>query len=119
MAKLHPSLAEALSTLYGESLGSITFVEDYLQLGFRGGRVTIVVHPRLLIDGEEYLWNDPQFCTKLRAQIGVSLRNAEVTDAGITLTMANGTRLAAVFSDEPNLTERFLFAIDSGKTWIA
>jgi hypothetical protein len=118
MTERQMNLAEALSKLYGEPLSSITFVEDYLQLGFTAGRITMVVNPRLVANGKEYRWDSPEFCTKLRAQIGVAVNGAEVTDAGVTLVMASGIRLAAVFSDEPRLVERFIFTNDSGTNWI-
>ena len=72
--------ASPLQILVGAKLSSVTFVMDYVQLGFDGPRLTAYVGPRVTIKGKAFAWGEPGFRDALCDRIGTIVRQAELVE---------------------------------------
>jgi hypothetical protein len=72
------TLAEALRTLVGGELSSVTFVQDYVQPDFNGPGMTAYTMPTVTYGSESLKFGQPGYRDALCAQIG---RKVERTEA--------------------------------------
>jgi hypothetical protein len=71
---------EPLSHLVGTPLGAITFVRDYVQLGFDGPVLTAHSHPVVVQDNALFKWDDCGYRDALCRRIGATVISAAVTN---------------------------------------
>lgn len=113
------NLGEALNRLAGQALTSITFIMDYLQITFDGGRITVVSEPSLFDRDTSFFWDSPGFSNALRTQIGIQLKVAEVDEKRVIFRFENGRYLSIPLAAEPERPEHLIFEDETGKTWVA
>jgi hypothetical protein len=111
------SVDVALNGLVGRPVTSVTFVMDYLQIGFDGDMVTVLTSPHLLRGGEEISWDSSDFADALRQQIGKALRRVHVSGSRLRLTFENGHALNIPLEADPPRVEHVIFEKD-GKMWV-
>lgn len=83
--------ASPLQSIVGAKLSSVTFVMDYVQLGFDGPRLTAYVGPRVIVEGRAFAWGEPGFRDALCDRIGAIVREAElVENDAIRIVLGDG-----------------------------
>jgi|GEM_PF-1694811 len=70
--------ASPLHVLVGEQLSSVTFVMDYVQLGFDGPCLTAYTGLKVSVEGKAFAWGEPGFRNALCDRIGATVRQAEI-----------------------------------------
>jgi hypothetical protein len=93
-----PDMAEVDSTflnpIIGESLGSVTFVMDYIQLDFNGPRLTALTLPVVRVSGKVRTVADPGWRDSLCERIGASVRSAYVRpDDELSIAFEDGSSI--------------------------
>ena len=80
-----------LQIIVGEKLSSVTFVMDYVQLGFDGPLLTAYSGPEVSFGGKVFAWGEPGFRDVLCDRIGAIVRQAEaVDDDAIRISLGDG-----------------------------
>jgi hypothetical protein len=83
--------ASPLHVLVGEQLSSVTFVMDYVQLGFDGPCLTAYTGLKVSVEGKAFAWGEPGFRNALCDRIGAIVRQAEVADGdAICISLNDG-----------------------------
>jgi hypothetical protein len=113
-----PSVDVALNGLVGCPLTSVTFVMDYLQIGFEGDVLTVLTNPDLLRGEEEISWGSSDFANALRQQIGKALRRVDVSGTRLRLTFENGHALNIPLEVDPPRVEHIIFQKDGKTFWV-
>lgn len=73
-----------LGELVGEELGSVVFVRDYVQFDFDGPRLTLLVWPSLVAEGEAIVMGEPGYRDALCGLIDQKVvATAENRDQGL------------------------------------
>ena len=67
---------QLMTRLIGEMLSSVTFVMDYIQLGFGGPVLNVITLPAVLVAGKRFTFGDAGFRDALCNQIGRTVRAA-------------------------------------------
>jgi hypothetical protein len=112
------TLATALSKLCGESIAAITFVEDYVQVEVRGGRMSILEPPRVEVQGRVLGHGDPDLAVELRACVGVSIRSIQVDEHRVQVELSNQTVLTIALSEPTGASEAFIYQDAGGRIWV-
>ncbi len=91
-----------LSTLEGQELHTVAFVEDHLQLRFADGpALTLFEWPSVVLAEYSVSYGEPGYRDQLCAQIGEEVETAELEEGGaMTLKLANGNVLALSLREE-------------------
>jgi hypothetical protein len=74
------TLADALGTLVGHDLSSVTFVRDYVQLAFDGPRLNACTAPTVTCGAESLSLGHPGYRDCLWKQIGCQVKRTEAID---------------------------------------
>lgn len=90
-----------VSSLVGEELKSVGFVEDYLELGFGEAKVTYFAWPHVLLPDFSVAFGEPEYRNALCAQIGEQVTDAMLEEgSAITIELANGVVLGLSLREE-------------------
>ena len=91
-----------LSTLSGEQLNAVEFVQDYLQLRFGDPLLTLYVWPDVAdADGISVAFGQPGYRDALCSVIGESVTTASYDEGrALTVEFENGTVLALSLREE-------------------
>jgi hypothetical protein len=80
-----------ISTLIGEELSTVAFVEDYLELHFGDARFTLYDWPHVLLPDFSVAFGEPEYRNALCAQIGQEVTQASLEEGdALTIELANG-----------------------------
>ena len=80
-----------ISAIEGEELKAVSFVEDYLQLGFGGPILTLYNWPFVMLTDFSVAFGEPEYRNALCAQIGEQVAAASLEeDSALTIELANG-----------------------------
>ena len=80
--------AEALlQVIVGEQLGSVTFVQDYVQLAFDGSCLTAVTVPTVEAAGHTFRWGDAGYRDELCERIARRVTAARI-ERGVAIVIA-------------------------------
>jgi hypothetical protein len=90
-----------VSTIIGEELVAVEFVEDYLRLRFAAPLFTLYAWPHLLFPDFSLAYGEPEYRNALCAQIGdkVTTVSLEEGDA-LTIEFENGTVVGLSLREE-------------------
>ena len=69
---------ESLQVIVGRQLGSVEFVQDYVQLRFDGPCLTAFTHPTVEVQGRTLQWKDPGYRDELCNRIATKVCQADV-----------------------------------------
>ena len=91
-----------LSTIVGESLTAVEFVQDYLQLRFDQAYVTLFVWPDVAdADGISIAYGQPGYRDALCSVLGENIAEAHYDEArALTFEFENGTVFALSLREE-------------------
>src|SRR5579884_3343242 len=98
-----------ISTIIGEELRSVAFVEDYLELRFGPALLTLYNWPYVMLPDFSVAFGEPEYRNALCAQIGEAVETAALDEgSALTIELTNGIVLGL------SLREEDLDAPDSG-----
>ncbi|SEG69686.1 hypothetical protein SAMN05421819_4371 [Bryocella elongata] len=96
-----------ISTIEGEELGSVTFVQDYVQLDFNGPVLTLYIWPEVFIPvgvsmGEgSYAFGEPGYRDALCFVIGEPVETTSFEEgSALEIQFENGTIVRTSLRDE-------------------
>ena len=90
-----------ISAIEGEELKSVSFVEDFLQLGFGGPLLTLYNWPYVMLTDFSVAYGEPEYRNALCAQIGEQVATASLEeDDALTIELANGVVLGLSLREE-------------------
>ena len=91
---------DALKRIIGESLDSVTFVSNYVQLHF-GERTLNAYNPPTVIVGErEYEWGGSGYADTLCGRLNTSVTHSSETDTAIAVGLSDGAKLVITVDDD-------------------
>ncbi len=80
-----------LTTLIGEPLKSVCFVEDFLELCIGDAKFTLFAWPHVLLPDFSVAFGEPEYRNALCAQIGETIAEASLEEgSALTLELTNG-----------------------------
>ncbi len=80
-----------ISSIEGEELRSVAFVEDYVELRFGPALLTLYNWPYVMLPEFSVAFGEPEYRNALCAQIGEQVTSASLDEgAALTLEFANG-----------------------------
>ncbi len=80
-----------ISTLIGEPLKSVCFVEDFLELCIGDAKFTLFAWPHVLLPDFSVAFGEPEYRNALCAQIGEEIAEASLEEgSALTLELTNG-----------------------------
>lgn len=108
-----------LEMLVGESLSSVEFVVDYVQLRFNGSCLTAFVCPRVFGPGQTLSKADPGYRDALCALIGADVVSTEVREEEfLRVAFKDGRAITvSLHSNDAVGPERAYFTSESGVWW--
>lgn len=113
------TLADALGTLVGHDLSSVTFVRDYVQLAFDGPGLNAYTMPTVISGSESLRLGQPGYRDGLCSQIGFRVERTTVNDASVTITFENGTMISISLRDEDyHGPEALEFRLNKDHIWM-
>ncbi len=112
------TLSTALGRLCGESINSITFVEDYVQVEVAGGHMSILEPLQIEMQGRVFGADDLAFAEELNACVGASIRNIEVDHHQVFIQLSNSKALRFPIYEPTNSCETFIYQDETGRTWV-
>jgi hypothetical protein len=81
-----------ISTIIGEELKAVEFVEDFLQLRFDAPLLTLYTWPHVLLTDFSLAYGEPEYRNALCAQIGEKVVQASLEEGdALTIEFENGT----------------------------
>jgi len=90
-----------ISTIIGEELHSVAFVEDYLELRFGPALLTLYNWPYVMLPDFSVAFGEPEYRNALCAQIGASVETAALDEgSALTIELANGIVLGLSLREE-------------------
>jgi hypothetical protein len=90
-----------ISTIEGEELHSVAFVEDYLELRFGPALLTLYHWPYVMLPDFSVAFGEPEYRNALCAQIGESVESATLEESSaLTLELASGVVLGRSLREE-------------------
>ena len=90
-----------ISTIIGEELRSVAFVEDYLELRFGPAVLTLYNWPYVMLPDFSVAFGEPEYRNALCAQIGTSVETAALDEgSALTIELANGIVLGLSLREE-------------------
>jgi hypothetical protein len=114
------TLAEALQTLVGGELSSVTFVQDYVQLDFNGPGMTAYTMPTVTYGSESLCVGQPGYRDALCAQIGRKVERTEVDKQRVSIIFEGGGVVSvSLLDDDYHGPEALLFSLDrEDRMWV-
>jgi hypothetical protein len=90
-----------LSAIEGEELKAVSFVDDYLQLGFGTPLLTLYNWPYVMLTDFSVAFGEPEYRNALCAQIGETVETASMEDGvALTIELNNGVVLGLSLREE-------------------
>ena len=90
-----------ISSVVGEELVAVEFVQDYLQLRFDTPLLTLYTWPHLLLSEYSIAFGEPEYRNALCALIGEKVEDATLDEGdSLTLKFENDTVLAVSLREE-------------------
>lgn len=90
-----------ISAIEGEELRAVSFVEDYLQLGFGAPVLTLYAWPYVMLTDFSVAFGEPEYRNALCAQIGETVKTASLEeDNALTIELESGTVLGLSLREE-------------------
>jgi hypothetical protein len=114
------TLAEALQTLVGGELSSVTFVQDYVQLDFNGPGMTAYTMPTVTYGSESLKVGQPGYRDALCAQIGRKIERTEVDKQRVSIIFEGGGVVSvSLLDNDYRGPEALLFSLDEkDRIWV-
>jgi hypothetical protein len=113
------TLADALETLVGRDLSSVTFVRDYVQLSFDGPCLTVYTMPTVTFGSESLRLGQSGYRDGLCRQIGCPVKRTEVDDQRVSITFENGVMVSvSLHDDDYRGPEALELQLDRDRVWI-
>lgn len=109
----------AQQAMKGKRLASVTFILDYIQLGFDHAGLSIMRPPRILADNNVLVREMQGYCEELCSLVGTTVRDVVVKEEhGIWLYFEHAT-LEIPFGDVDNAgNEAAILGDTKGNMWI-
>lgn len=80
-----------LTSIIGEPLKSVCFVEDFLELCIGDAKFTLFAWPHVLLPDFSVAFGEPEYRNALCAQIGETIAEASLEEgSALTLELTNG-----------------------------
>ncbi len=76
-----------ISAIEGNELGTVAFVQDFLELNFSGPELTLYTWPTIFLSEGSYDFGEPGYRDALCSQIGVNVTTATL-EPGIAMEIA-------------------------------
>lgn len=110
---------EPLSVLSGLQLSSVTFVMDYIQLGFADPYLTAITLPTVVVGDKNYKLGDAGYRDKLCERIGKTVRQAcVIEEQEIRLEFEDGANvLISLRPDDYETAEAATFS-NGSELWV-
>lgn len=90
-----------LSTILGEELVAVEFVQDHLQLRFDGPLLTLYAWPHVLLSEYSLAFGEPEYRNALCTLIGEKVEEATLEEGdSLTLRFENDTVIALSLREE-------------------
>jgi hypothetical protein len=90
-----------ISAIEGEELKAVSFVEDYLQLGFGTPILTLYAWPYVMLPDFSVAFGEPEYRNALCAQIGETVKTASLEDGNaLTIELENEVVLGLSLREE-------------------
>jgi hypothetical protein len=90
-----------ISTIEGEELTSVAFVEDYLELRFGPALLTLYHWPYVMLPDFSVAFGEPEYRNALCAQIGETVSSAALEEStALTIELASGVVLGLSLREE-------------------
>ena len=90
-----------ISTIEGEELHSVAFVEDYLELRFGPAILTLYAWPYVMLPDFSVAFGEPEYRNALCAQIGETVKTASLEDGNaLTIELENEVVLGLSLREE-------------------
>lgn len=113
------TLAEALRTLVGRDLSSVTYVRDYVQLAFDGPGLNAFTMPTVISGSESFSTGQPGYRDSLCQQIGCRVERTEVNHQRASIIFENGATVSISLRDEDYRgPEALMFQLDKDRIWV-
>jgi hypothetical protein len=106
--------------LAGESLSSVTFVMDYVQLDFCGAIITSFTYPTVEESGEEYGVSKLGYRDALCRRIGIGVTSATLRESdAITIEFADSSKIVIHLTDNDFSGPEYAnYRSSSGALWV-
>jgi hypothetical protein len=114
------TLADALGRLVGCELASVTFVRDYVQLGFDGPGMNAYTMPTVTCGAESLTTEQPGYRDSLCGQIGSRVKSAEVDEQQVSIIFESGAVVSiSIRDDDYRGPEALEFSLDQkDRIWV-
>jgi hypothetical protein len=113
------TLADALKNLVGRELSSVTFVRDYVQLGFDGPGMSAYTMPTVACGSEDLSLGQPGYRDSLCGQIGCKVERTEVDAQQVAIVFEGGAVVSISLRDEDYRGPEALdFSLDDKCSWV-
>jgi len=114
------TLADALGKLVGHELSSVTFVRDYVQLGFDGHGLNAYTIPTVTSGSESLSLGQPGYRDSLCRQIGCRVERTEVDDEHVSIIFESGVAVQiSLRDDDYRGPEALEFSLDQKRgVWV-
>jgi len=90
-----------ISSIEGEELRSVAFIEDYLELRFGPALLTLYNWPYVMLPDFSVAFGEPEYRNALCAQIGSAVETAALDEGNaLTIELANGVVLGLSLREE-------------------
>jgi hypothetical protein len=90
-----------ITTIIGEELMAVEFVQDFLQLRFGVPLFTLYAWPHVLLPDFSVAFGEPEYRNALCAQIGEKVAEASLEEGeALTIELESGTVLAVSLREE-------------------
>ena len=90
-----------VSTIIGEELVAVEFVEDFLQLRFAAPLFTLYSWPHILFPDFSLAYGEPEYRNALCSQIGEKVTTASLEEGdALTIEFENGTVVGLSLREE-------------------
>ena len=114
-----PTLREAMSQIVGRQLGSVTFVQDYIQLAFDGPLLTTYTHPTVSLESKSLKWGEAGYRDALCGRIAHFVRHVDVDEQHVSLVFDDGAVISVSLLDKDYVgPEALMFSLDRNSGWI-
>ena len=111
-------LSEVLMKFLRQSLSSITFLENYLQISMNQLRISIMVAPEFVHGEMIARWQSREFSWLLRENIGAAPASSRIDADSMQLVFDSGLEINIPTRGDPSRVECVLVEDGSGVTWV-
>jgi hypothetical protein len=113
------TLADALKNLVARELSSVTFVRDYVQLGFDGAGISAYTMPTVACGSERLSLGQAGYRDGLCRQIGSKVERTEVDSQLVAIVFEDGTVISiSLRAEDYRGPEALQFALDDKCIWV-